>query len=130
VAAYTWPNVRVFLDTFMDLDRGYFPRYGLYDRRCNPRKGAHVLSNLKTVLQKEGSIEPKGIRVLGGCRVLEFASKRSEYKLLLPEGDCHPDTASLGLRGEENIIDLVRGLVNPVDSPLDQGNQCLIVHSG
>lgn len=130
VAAYTWPNVRVFLDTFMDLDRGYFPRHGLYDRRCNPRKGAHVLSNLKTVLQEEGSIEPKGIRVTGGCRVLEFASKRSEYKLLLPERECRPDAAFLDLRGEATIIDLVQGLVNPVDSPLDQCNQCLIVHGG
>ena len=40
-------EVDVFVDTFMDLDRGYYPRVGLYDRRLNPRIGSHVLAHLQ-----------------------------------------------------------------------------------
>ena len=55
VAAYAYPEVKVFLDTFVDHDRGYFPRVGLYDRRINPRKSAHVVRTLNTALQRFGS---------------------------------------------------------------------------
>ena len=44
----TMENSTVFLDTFVDNDRGYFPRIGLLDRRLNPRKAFHAL---KSVLQ-------------------------------------------------------------------------------
>ncbi len=36
-AAERFPEIPVILDTFMDHDRGYFPRIGLLDRRGNPR---------------------------------------------------------------------------------------------
>ena len=32
----------VFIDTFVDHDRGYYPRHGLLDRRSNPRLGHRV----------------------------------------------------------------------------------------
>jgi hypothetical protein len=44
VAATT--RVAGFLDSFADIDRGYFLRVGLVDRRYNPRIGWHVLRNL------------------------------------------------------------------------------------
>ncbi|MCB9780610.1 MAG: metallophosphoesterase [Alphaproteobacteria bacterium] len=37
LAARAWPDVRVGLETFVDHDRGYFPRHGLIDRRGDPR---------------------------------------------------------------------------------------------
>jgi hypothetical protein len=42
-AALRHPDVRVFLDGFMDHDRGYYPRHGLIDRRFNPRPALHRL---------------------------------------------------------------------------------------
>ena len=36
-AAAAFPNAVVFADTFIDFDRGYFPRRGALDRRFNPR---------------------------------------------------------------------------------------------
>ena len=128
VAAYAQPRARVFLDTFMDLDRGYFPRHGLYDRRWNPRKGAQVISNLKAVLDGEERIEPAGVKPCDGYSALEFKSDRSDYTLLLPEGGGLPDAASLNLPGDAHIIDLVQGLVHPAESPRNPRNQCLIVH--
>jgi hypothetical protein len=127
VAAYSQPRTRVFLDTFMDLDRGYFPRHGLYDRRWNPRKGAHVLSNLKAVLEHEEGVKPVGMRAHGGCRVLELKSDGSEYMLFLPEGGARPDIAGLDLAGDAIIIDLVEGLVHTAEHPPDPRNQCLAI---
>ena len=45
-AAAAHPRVTVFLDTFMDHDRGYYPRNGLIDRRFHPRAAFHALRNL------------------------------------------------------------------------------------
>ncbi len=50
LAAAANPGVMVFLDTFMDKDRGYFPHDGLVDRRFNPRSAARVLRNLARLL--------------------------------------------------------------------------------
>lgn len=40
VAALIYPELIVRIDTFMDIDRGYFPRHGVVDRRNNPRLAA------------------------------------------------------------------------------------------
>lgn len=45
-AAVAHPTARVFLDTTMDQDRGYFPRNGLLDRRGNPRPAYRALWRL------------------------------------------------------------------------------------
>lgn len=42
-AAARHPSVAVFLDTFADVDRGYFVRNGLVDRRYNLRAGGYAL---------------------------------------------------------------------------------------
>jgi hypothetical protein len=42
-AALQHPDARVFLDGFMDHDRGYYPRHGLIDRRYNPRPALYRL---------------------------------------------------------------------------------------
>jgi hypothetical protein len=45
-AAVRFPGTPVYLDTFEDKDRGYFPRIGLIDRRSNPRSAVPVLRRL------------------------------------------------------------------------------------
>jgi O-acetyl-ADP-ribose deacetylase (regulator of RNase III) len=78
-AAHAVDKAVVFLDTFVDHDRGYYPRPGLLDRRYNARTGMQVLSHLRDVLQALGPTDyagtiasPEGIRAVavpaGGCR--------------------------------------------------------------
>jgi len=43
---------RIFLDTLGDVDRGYFPRTGLIDRRGNPRLAGRALRNLNGALSE------------------------------------------------------------------------------
>ncbi len=107
IAAYAYPNVRVFLDTFVDHDRGYFPRVGLYDRMINPRKSAYVIGNLNKALQIYGSkISVKEELDNTGCTV--FDSEEVAYRL------------NLNARGEKTLskrdstlIDLVTGETTP-----------------
>jgi len=52
VAAMAEKDVKVFLDTFVDHDRGYYPRNGLVDRRYNPRSSYYVFLNLLCALRR------------------------------------------------------------------------------
>ena len=42
-AARAVPEADVYLDGFMDHDRGYYPRHGLIDRRYDPRSSLYAL---------------------------------------------------------------------------------------
>lgn len=44
-------GVSVILDTYADVDRGYFARSGLVDRRYNPRSTSHIAKSLIGLLQ-------------------------------------------------------------------------------
>ncbi len=58
VAAWATPGAEVVVDTLVDHDRGYHPRHGLLDRRCNPRPAYHVLRHLGRLLAGvEGPLE-------------------------------------------------------------------------
>jgi hypothetical protein len=50
LAAWANPGLRIFLDTFIDHDRGYYPRAGLLDRRFNPRPAFNALRRLEGML--------------------------------------------------------------------------------
>lgn len=63
LAASSLKATSVFLDTFMDLDRGYFPRHGLYDRRLNPRLAALCLMHLTDFLNRHPG--PVAIEAVG-----------------------------------------------------------------
>lgn len=52
LAAWRFENVLVFLDTLADVDRGYFPRRGLIDRRYNPRRAGTVFRHLHAALAR------------------------------------------------------------------------------
>ena len=54
IVACAMSDVRVFLDTFVDVDRGYCVRHGLLDRRYNRRLAGHVLRNLNGLLASLG----------------------------------------------------------------------------
>lgn len=75
-------RLSVFFDTFVDHDRGYFPRHGFVDRFCDSRAAGHVIGNLveflhdmptgQTTIQASDSIrliavngEPRFVVALG-----------------------------------------------------------------
>jgi hypothetical protein len=51
-AALRFSDTPVYLDTFEDKDRGYFPRVGLIDRRANPRPAVAALRRLMAGLKE------------------------------------------------------------------------------
>lgn len=50
VLAATTRGIRFVYDTFMDVDRGYFPRHAFIDRRYNPRPMARAFTALMAIL--------------------------------------------------------------------------------
>jgi hypothetical protein len=123
VAAYTYSNVKVFLDTFIDHDRGYFPRIGLYDRRINPRKAGKVLKNLQAALSRYGSnVSITGTQNENGGKI-DFVSENTIYSLWLPMNEEDVFTQNtLSMH-----IDLVSGVINP--DKFEPGSQILVINS-
>jgi hypothetical protein len=84
LCAWCTPKVEMFLDTFQDIDRGYFLRPGLIDRRCNPRLAGHVFRDLQLALQ---DLQPQGplqetAREAG--RAISFQARDASGVLWLP----------------------------------------------
>ena len=113
IAGYAHPGVRVLLDTFMDHDRGYFPRAGLYDRRLNPRRAAHVIRHLQAAVNAHGpEITPPKRESGDGWITITFNSPRTAYTLRLP----HTADAPAPLT-EATTIDLTTGTIDPRKLP-------------
>jgi 3',5'-cyclic AMP phosphodiesterase CpdA len=91
VAAETAPGVRAFFDTFADVDRGYFVRSGLVDRRFNPRLGARVAGHLMAALNVSDEVlHPESMVRRESARVIEFACDTSGFVLILPDSEITP----------------------------------------
>ncbi len=86
LAAAATGDVDVCLDTFEDVDRGYFVRHGLVDRRYNPRLAATVLSRLQAALAGRDLSGPggDGEDELPGGRILTLWGEDRYLALLLP----------------------------------------------
>jgi hypothetical protein len=115
LTAHYIKDVSLLLDTFMDHDRGYFPRAGLYDRLLNPRMAANVLRNLDSLLMKYGELTGISWRELDKETVIEFDEEASHLILGLPS------SKQINVHETDGIlIDLVGGVVNPsttIDGP-------------
>jgi hypothetical protein len=120
VAASATPGVWVFLDTFVDLDRGYFPRVGLYDRRYNRRLGSYVMANLQGALRVYGpAIKLHGCWDGVGGRVCTFESEDAVYNLVLPLPErsyrvevVDPGGVEFGEEGDAVLVDLSSGILS------------------
>jgi predicted phosphodiesterase len=117
VAAAALPIVDVYVDTFMDVDRGYFPRVGLYDRRLNRRIGSYVMTHLQGALNEYGSgIALGDRREVDGWDVFPFENRNTDFSLLLPcpsadqDSMTDPPLGALSGAGEKvTVVDLVSG---------------------
>lgn len=76
LAALKHPELTMMVDTFMDIDRGYFVRNGLMDRRCNLRPAGLAVEALAAYLAGPAKIAP--VAAAGGkafaCRMEERAA--------------------------------------------------------
>ena len=115
VAAWATENVDVYLDTFEDVDRGYFVRHGLVDRRYNPRLAARVLRHLG---QQLAGIEPTddldgSVTQLPAGRFWQATAGSRLCALLLPQPDCHLERIELDrsrtLPSRLRVVDLGDG---------------------
>lgn len=55
LAAATIPGCTIMLDMFADLDRGYYPRHGVVDRRYDPRIAGRLVRNTHRLFRGLGS---------------------------------------------------------------------------
>ncbi len=81
-------EIRIFVDTLIDVDRGYFARKGVIDRLCNPHMGARVFKNLQAALAKYvgcGVLSGHGVNDSGEW--IEISGDNHDCVLFLPEGN-------------------------------------------
>jgi 3',5'-cyclic AMP phosphodiesterase CpdA len=117
IAAAGTPNIEVFLDTFMDLDRGYFPRHGLFDRRFNPRPASFVFRHLVGVLNEHpGKITLVPSWREGSMQARPFLTKKHFCVLYLPKSGKTAKVKSAvaaaqvtGQQGDAQFINLETG---------------------
>ncbi|MTJ04787.1 metallophosphoesterase family protein [Sediminimonas qiaohouensis] len=88
-AASALPRLEVCFDTLCDIDRGYFPRLGLLDRRSNPRISALVFAEMQALIVDAGPLTGLSIRRRGAKR--ELTAQTSEGTLMLTLGDGLPE---------------------------------------
>ena len=72
-------GIRYVFDTFMDVDRGYYPRHAFIDRRFNPRPAAGVFTALASLFPDRAPFE-----FLDGSddEVLDFEHGGTRYRLV------------------------------------------------
>ena len=71
-------------DTFMDIDRGYYPRNAFIDRRFNPRPAAGVFTALASLFPGR---EPFTLMEGGSDEVMDFEHAGGRYRLVCAAGD-------------------------------------------
>ena len=105
VAAWAAPEVEVFLDSFVDVDRGYFPHGGLVDRRYDPRLAGRVMRHLHAALGGARAIAIEGVSADAAARRLDLRVDGERWQLVLPA----TAAAKLAVPAKEHV-DLGAGL--------------------
>jgi hypothetical protein len=77
VLSKTSQRVKYVFDTFMDVDRGYFPRHAFIDRRFDPHPAARTFSTLNALLSSAQQLVAQPIE--GG---LAFTTKERNFQLI------------------------------------------------
>src|SRR5262245_55422544 len=109
-------QVDVFVDTFADIDRGYFVRNGLVDRRYNPRLGSHVVRNLYGALNASAKpVTRGGSHDVTSGRICTAEVEGEVMALVLPEQKIRVDRVPANRRdaisGKARRIDLETGRI-------------------
>ena len=114
VAARTLESVDIYVDSLIDVDRGYFARTGLYDRRYAPRLGGQIVKHLGALLDEtEGALAPLAADSDAGARILMLRRGDTRLIVVLPQPEFVLESlpAALQLDGEQGV-----GRVSCLDS--------------
>ena len=106
-------RVSYVFDTFMDVDRGYFPRQAFIDRRFNPRPSARAFATLNAVLSELGDLNILSTR-LAPVESIGFEAKGKIFELV--SGTPHHLRATI----DESlpVLHLESGRRGPIDKVL------------
>ena len=116
-AAAVNPRREVFVDTFMDLDRGHSVRNGVIDRHCNPRLGYRVTRTLHAVINGLPTpLEEAGNGTYPGGSWVALREGNSAYVLVMPSEPVPKVVLRAALSGDQKkgtacSIDLSTGVV-------------------
>jgi len=130
------PSIRYVFDTFMDVDRGYFPRHAFIDRRFNPRPAAQAFAMLAALFS---DFESFALTDAATARPgsLQFSAGPDRYVLLCE--DARAAAEYLDAHAPKVAYDLVEGTTftgqEPVaalrarlsDRDLPKGTQVLLI---
>ena len=114
------------------MDRGYFPRHGLFDRRYNPRLASYVYRHLQGFLARLA--EPlvlEDMSYLGRARIGWAVAGSQRLGLVLPEA--HRETPiplprRVADRNTVEVINLETGIIEPnIANSICPRNPSLIV---
>jgi hypothetical protein len=143
-AANYMSGVAVYLDSFVDHDRGYYPRNSLLDRRYNPRPASYVFRNIQRALgchltsETGVPLPPTSVRssnespgvgakvaVSPGIRSFAVETPQFRYTLRICDKDEEQSELSLSLEavsdlGERKVtrMNLITGRVREIRSGL------------
>lgn len=93
ILSKTTSAIRFVFDTFLDVDRGYFPRTAFIDRRFNPRPPAQAFTMLSALLSQYPALSLAGAPP-GTAGELQFTAGHQRYTLLCKDAASaaiHPD---------------------------------------
>lgn len=80
------PQIHIRLDTFVDIDRGYFLRHGLIDRRHNPRKAGLLIKHIKDVYGVLKNLNTSVVVKSNGVKEFHLKWGKSSSQLQLING--------------------------------------------
>ena len=108
LAARLSPRVRYVFDTFMDVDRGYFPRNGFIDRMFNPRPALRAYAAMAHLLGRDNSVTVEPAVREGTAQRVRFCVSGAPHFLV-----SGMDRASAGALAREagagEVLDLCTG---------------------
>jgi hypothetical protein len=100
------PELRFVFDTFMDVDRGYFPRNGFIDRRFNPRAANRAVAGLCSAFEGVDAASLIRHKRIGSGRLIEFEVAGDAYALLSADRDALSDLDASIRRHYSCVVDL------------------------
>ncbi|MDO8300077.1 calcineurin-like phosphoesterase 5, partial [Lacisediminimonas sp.] len=126
VASRSSSRVRYVFDTFMDIDRGYFPRNGFIDRSFNPREAANTVASMAAMLPAEGMAAIGAVQQAGDCRISNFTVGAQGFTLL--SGDAGAVARQVQAKASASIVNLLsRGVMTATDSVASDDGRALVL---